>query len=212
MPGEGKGRLWASSDPWVNDCPCRLPRSRARRGSLRAYAFGLDPPPAFGGEMAHNIPPAPGPGEAPVFEKRMGELREQLEQRRSPRQRRRDHGVLPEAGSGAAPPAVGEERAAAAAPPASGEAQPPGAEVRERAGAVPVQPENWEEPYVRPPRKRPRKRRADPVPLPQPLTGMRVVALCAAVSALVSAGICLAFGAGDAASAGAALTAVGWSR
>lgn len=40
--------------------------------------------------MSHRIPPAPGPGEAPVFEKRMDELREQLEQGRGGRPRRRE--------------------------------------------------------------------------------------------------------------------------
>lgn len=160
--------------------------------------------------MALNIPPAPGPGEAPVFEKRMGELRDQLEQKRAPRQRRRERGPANEASSAAAAAEAGEAPAASSAPPPKVETTQPAAEAA-RSAAVPVQPESWEEPYVRPPRKRPKRRRPEPEPLRVPLGGMRLVGLCALVSALVSAGMCLALGAGDASAAGALLTTAGWS-
>lgn len=161
--------------------------------------------------MALNIPPSPGPGEAPLFEKRMGELRDQLEQRRGPRQRKREHAASLEECGGAELSAAGEDLATSSRhassdfPPCMQEepAQSPACET--------VQPEPWEEPYVRPPRKRPKRRKPERDPVAVPLGGSRLVILCSAVSALVSAGVCLALGAGDASALGTALSAAGWS-
>lgn len=156
-----------------------------------------------------DIPPSPGPGEAPIFEKRMGELRDQLDQKRGVRQRKRERNAPLEASAAAHAP---EEGAGAAASLSSPSPSPPvQAAASVGQAAAPVQPEAWEEPYVRPPRKRPRRRRPEREAPPLPLSGVRLVALCAAVSALVSAGMCLAFGAGDTASLGTALATAGWS-
>ena len=151
--------------------------------------------------MSHRIPPAPGPGEAPVFEKRMDELREQLEQGRGGRPRRRER-------SQGQPPGTGAGESFAGPSPANGIA---GSAASPPHGPVPVQPENWEEPYVRPPRRRPSRRRPEREEQSRAPGMGRLIAVSAAVSLAVSAVACLVMGGGDGGALVSLAGGMGWS-
>ena len=163
--------------------------------------------------MSHRIPPAPGPGEAPVFEKRMDELREQLEQGRGgrPRWRERPQGQPP--GMQAPAQAQAQARAGAGEPFAgpSPADEMAGSVASPPRGPVPVQPETWEEPYGRPPRRRPSRRRPEREERPHAPGMGRLVAVSAAVSFAVSAVVCLVMGGGDGGTLVSLAGGMGWS-
>ena len=161
--------------------------------------------------MSHRIPPAPGPGEAPVFEKRMDELREQLEQGRGGRPRRRERSQGQPPGVQAQTQAQAQTGACesfAGPSPANGIA---GSAASPPHGPVPVQPENWEEPYVRPPRRCPSRRRPEREEQSRAPGMGRLIAVSAAVSLAVSAVACLVMGGGDGGALVSLAGGMGWS-